>query len=130
MSSAAPRNTGSQSEPRGVPGGLRFPPAPLAIFGQNLLVIELTDWAKDILQRSQVAAGRFNPDARIRLARIGGAVQASLTDAPSPEDQAVDVGGMTLYVERGLEGLVDIEEPHDRLVLKPLGSAPNVRGEH
>jgi hypothetical protein len=36
---------------------------------------------------------------------------------------------MTLYVERGLAGLVDVEEPHDRLVLRPAGSAPNAR-EH
>jgi hypothetical protein len=93
-------------------------------------VIELTDWAKDILNRSQEAARRFNPQAKIRLARIGGAVQASLTDQPSPDDQTVDAGGMILYVESGLEGLVDIEEPHDRLVLRPLGSAPNIQGEH
>jgi len=33
-------------------------------------------------------------------------------------------------VEEGLVGLHDVEEPHDRLVLKPPGSSPNVRGEH
>jgi hypothetical protein len=93
-------------------------------------VIELTDWAKEILDKAQAAAGRFNPDARIRLARIGGAVQAVLTDLPQPDDQVVEFGTMTLYVERGLEGLVDVEEPHDRLVLRPAGSEPNVRGEH
>jgi hypothetical protein len=99
-------------------------------FGQNHAVIELTDWAKDILNRSQEAARRFNPQAKIRLSRVSGSIQASLTDQPSPDDQTVDVGGMTLYVQSGLEGLVDIEEPHDRLVLRPLGSAPNVHGEH
>jgi hypothetical protein len=93
-------------------------------------VIELTDWARDILNRSEAAARRFNPDARIRLARVGGAVQATLTDAPAPEDQALEVGSMTLYVELGLEGLVDVEEPHDRLVLRPSGSTPNPRGQH
>jgi len=36
---------------------------------------------------------------------------------------------MTLYVEHGLEGLVDVEEPHDHLVLRPAGSIPNPR-EH
>ena len=51
-----------------------------------------------------------------------------LTDAPLPSDQTVAVGEMTLYVEAGLDGLVDIEESHDRLVLKPLGSKHNVRG--
>ncbi len=53
-----------------------------------------------------------------------------LTEEPADGDEAVQAGDMTLYVERGLEGLVDVEEPHDRLVLRPHGSAPNVRGEH
>jgi hypothetical protein len=93
-------------------------------------MIEITEWAREILGKSQQAATRFNPDARIRLTRTPGGVQAVLTDAPTQSDQAVEVGGMTLYVEAGLEGLVDIEEPHDRLVLKPAGSKPNLRGEH
>ena len=41
-------------------------------------------------------------------------------------DEPVAVGDMTLYVERGLEGLVDVEEPHDRLVLRPIGSTPKL----
>jgi hypothetical protein len=93
-------------------------------------MIEVTDWAGEILAKSQQAAARFNPDARIRLTRGPGGVQAVLTDAPLETDQMVEVGGMTLFVEAGLEGLVDIEEPHDRLVLKPAGSKPNLRGEH
>jgi len=91
-------------------------------------VIEVTDWARDILNRSQEAARRFNPEARIRLARVDGGVQAVLADSPEPTDEELVVGDMTLYVEAGLEGLVDIEEPHDRLVLRPAGSRPNVRG--
>jgi len=94
------------------------------------MTIQLTDWAREILQRSSEAARRFNPDARVRLARVSGIVQATLTDAPSPDDQTVDLGGITIYVEAGLDGVVDIEEPHDRVVLKPPGSAPNPRGEH
>jgi hypothetical protein len=93
-------------------------------------MIEITDWAREILGKSQHAAARFNPDARIRLTRSPEGVQAVLTDAPLQSDQTVEVGEMTLYVEAGLEGLVDIEEPHDRLVLKPAGSKHNVRGEH
>ena len=93
-------------------------------------MIELTEWARDILTRSQEAAARFNPGARIRLARTTSGVQALLTDEPGPGDQTVEVGSMTLLVEQGLEGLVDVEEPHDRLVLRPLGSAPNPRGSH
>jgi hypothetical protein len=92
--------------------------------------IEFTDWAREILTRSTEAARRFNPDAKVRLARVNGVVQATLTDAPSPDDQMVEVGGASVYVEAGLTGLVDIEEPHDRVVLKPPGSAPNARGDH
>jgi hypothetical protein len=90
-------------------------------------MIEFTDWARDILVKSHAAATRFNPAAKIRLARTAGAVQAQLTDQPSPDDEKVDLGEMTLYVERGLSGLVDVEEPHDRLVLRPAGSPPNAR---
>ena len=94
------------------------------------MAIEFTEWAREILEKSDRAAKRFNPNASVRLARAGGSVQATLTDAPSPDDQTVDVGGATVYVEAGLTGLVDIEEPHDRVVLKPPGSAPNARGDH
>lgn len=94
------------------------------------VVVEFTDWAKDILSRSQQAARRFNPDAVIRLARTGGGVQALLAEGPEPGDHAETAGEVTVYVEHGLEGLVDVEEPHDRLVLKPPGSTPNVRGQH
>lgn len=93
-------------------------------------MIEVTGWARDILRKSQEAARRFNPDAKIRLARIGGVVQAALVDLPEPDDQPIEIEGMTLFVERGLEGLLDVEEPHDRIVLKPPGSTPNIREEH
>lgn len=93
-------------------------------------MIEFSDWAKEILRKSHDAARRFNPDARIRLARTTQGVQAVLTDDPDSSDESFDVGGATIYVERGLDGLVDIEEPHDRLVLRPHGSRPNVRGGH
>lgn len=96
----------------------------------NGSMIEFTDWAKEILEKSDQAARRFNPEAKIRLERVGGAVQAVLTDAPRSDDQQVGVGMVTVYVESGLEGLVDIEEPHDRLVLKPKGSPPNAREHH
>jgi hypothetical protein len=93
-------------------------------------VIEVTDWARDILTRSQEAARRFNPGARIRLARVGDQVQAVLAERPEEGDRAVEVGPMTLYVQADLEGLLDVEEPHDRLVLRPAGSPPNVRAAH
>lgn len=93
-------------------------------------MIEITDWARDIVSRAHSAATRFNPDAKIRLTRTGAGVEAVLVERPEPGDEPVDAGGVTLYVEPGLEGLLDVEEPHDRLVLRPAGSAPNVRGDH
>jgi hypothetical protein len=93
-------------------------------------MLELTDWAKDILTRSDAAARRFNPDARIRLARQRGSVQATLTDQRSPDDQTITFDEVTIFAEPGLEGLIDIEEPHDRVVLKPPGSPWNDRSAH
>lgn len=90
-------------------------------------MIEVTDWARDILGRSQEAARRFDSNAAIRLTRTESGVQAVLAAGPEPDDQVVELDSMTLYVEDDLEGLVDVEEPHDRLVLRPLGSAPNSR---
>ena len=92
--------------------------------------VGFTEWARDILERSQAAARRFDPGARIRLARTTMGVEAVLTHGPAETDREVRVGEMTLYVEEGLEGLVDVEEPHDRLVLRPRGSTPNARGDH
>lgn len=94
------------------------------------LTIEFTDWAKDILQRADAGARRLNPDARVRLVRAGALMEAVLADAPGDEDDVISIGDATIFIERGLQGLVDIEEPHDRLVLKPLGSQPNIREDH
>jgi hypothetical protein len=102
----------------------------MVLTGYPDAMIEVTDWARDILSRSQKASSRFNPDAVIRLARIDGEVQAILAEEPLPNDERLQVGDVTLYLEKGLEGLLDVEEPHDRLVLRPSGSPPNVAGEH
>jgi hypothetical protein len=93
-------------------------------------VIEVTDWARDILTRAEQASRRFNPEVRIRLARVGGGVEAVFVDRPQPGDREVQIGEMILFAEEGLDGLIDVEEPHDRLVLRPSGSTPNVRGAH
>lgn len=93
-------------------------------------VIEVTEWARDILARSQTAVRRFTPDVVIRLVRTSDGVEARLADGPEPTDEKVDAGEATVFAEAGLEGVVDIEEPHDRVVLKPAGSPPNERPEH
>lgn len=93
-------------------------------------MIEVTEWARDILGRSQAAAMRFNPDTVIRLVRTGDGVEARLAEGPEPTDEPVEAGEAKVFAESGLEGLLDIEEPHDRVVLKPPGSPPNDRGDH
>ncbi len=94
-------------------------------------MIEFTEWAVDILQRAGSAARRFNPDARVRVRRDGAGVRFELTDEPAEGDQVVQVGGFTLLVEAGIEGIADVVEPHDRLILRPAGSTErSVRGDH
>ncbi len=85
-------------------------------------MLEFTDWAIEILERADQAARRFNPDARVRVSRDGSGVRFELTDEPGAADSVVERDGFTLLVEPGLEGVVDVVEPHDRLILRPPGS--------
>jgi hypothetical protein len=85
-------------------------------------MLEFTEWAVEILTRSDAAARRFNRDARVRLLRDdSGGVRFELTDEPALTDRLVDDLGFTLLVEQGLEGTVDVVEPHDQLILRPPG---------
>lgn len=95
-------------------------------------MIEFTDWAVDILARADSAARRFNPEARLRLLDDGPTVRFELVDEPVSGDETIEhEGGFTLYVEPGLEGIVDVVEPHDRLILRPPGSTErSVRPAH
>ncbi|HZB00673.1 MAG TPA: hypothetical protein VE800_01015 [Actinomycetota bacterium] len=82
-------------------------------------MLEFTDWAIEILSRADAAARRFNPDARVRVVRDGAGVRFELTDEASPHDLVIDhPSGFTLLAEPGLEGTVDVVEPHDRLILR------------
>ena len=101
-------------------------------------MVELTDWAREILSRADAAARRLNPDARVRLslslappielrAQVpAGALRTELVDTPEPGDQELSLGDATIYLAAGIDGLLDVEEPHDRIVLRPSGSPPNV----
>ena len=86
-------------------------------------MIAFTDWATEILQRTWQAARHFNPDAMIRLHRAADGVTFSLTDERVASDRVVEGDGFVLLVEAGLEGTVDVVEPHDRLILRPPGDA-------
>jgi len=84
-------------------------------------MLEFTEWAVQILTRSHQAARRFNPRATVRLSRKGTGVDFELVDEPQPGDQVLERGDFTLYVEPGIEGTIDVVEPHDQLVLRPPG---------
>jgi len=86
-------------------------------------VLAFTDWAIEILSRADAAARRFNPDVRVRIIRdAGGGVRFELTDEADSTDQIVEhPSGFTLLVPEGVEGTVDVVEPHDQLILRPPG---------
>ena len=84
-------------------------------------MLEFTEWAVEILQRTHAAARRFNADATIRLQRTASGVEFALTDERHEGDELVERDGFELWVEPGLQGTVDIVEPHDQLILRPPG---------
>jgi hypothetical protein len=83
--------------------------------------VTFTDWATEILQRTHAAARRFNTDATVRMHRTADGVEFELTDERHDGDRLVAGDGFELWVEGGLEGTVDVVEPHDRLILRPPG---------
>jgi hypothetical protein len=97
----------------------------------NAMTIAFTDWATDILRRTHEAARRFNPEATVRLHRSEGTVAFDLTDERPQGDELVEGDGFELLVAEGLEGTVDVVEPHDQLILRPPGDAErSVRQPH
>ncbi|MEP6972616.1 MAG: hypothetical protein ABI869_00570 [Actinomycetota bacterium] len=85
-------------------------------------MIEITERAVELLAKAASAARRFDPNACIRVVSDRDGVRFELTDAPEAEDLAIERSGFTLYVDPALAGVVDVEEPHDRLVLRRVGS--------
>ena len=83
-------------------------------------MLAFTDWAIEILARADAAARRFNPDVRVRIVReASGGVRFELTDEADPTDQVLEhSSGFTLLVPEGLDGTVDVVEPHDQLILR------------
>ncbi len=86
-------------------------------------MIEFTEWATQILQRTHEAARRFNPSATVRLSRSGTGVHFSLADEPGDGDRLVRGDGFEILVQEGLDGMVDVVEPHDQLILRPPNSS-------
>ena len=96
-------------------------------------MLAFTDWAIEILSRADAAARRFNPDVRVRVVReASSGVRFELTDEGDPTDQVLEhPSGFTLLVQDGLEGTVDVVEPHDQLILRSPGdSERSARATH
>ena len=94
-------------------------------------MLEFTDWAIEILSRADAAARRFNPDARVRVVHDGGNVRFELTDEAGPSDLVIEhPSGFTLLAEPGLEGTIDVVEPHDRLILRAPGDRERSLRQH
>lgn len=85
------------------------------------MTLSFTEWAVEILQRTHAAARRFNPEATVRLERVDAGVAFALTDERHEGDELVAGDGFEILVEPGLDGTVDVVEPHDQLILRPPG---------
>jgi len=94
------------------------------------MTVEFTEWAVEILQRSHASARRFNPAATVRMRRGPSGIEFELTDERPEGDELVEHDGFELLVEPGLEGTVDVVEPHDRLILRPPGDLVRSVREH
>ena len=73
-------------------------------------MLRFTDRARDALESFHVAAARWNPDVRLRLVRAGGELRPELADAPEPGDETITVGTLAVFVESGVDGVVDAGE--------------------
>ncbi len=82
-------------------------------------VIEITERARELLGKAEAAAHRFDPAVTIRIVGEPHAVRFELADGPASGDEEVRSRELTIYVEPHLSGVVDVEDPHDRLVLRP-----------
>jgi hypothetical protein len=82
-------------------------------------VIAISPRAREVLARAAVSARRFDPEARIRIARDGDGIRSGFAHAPEPGDRVLEEGDVTVFVEDGLDGTIDVTESHDHLVLRP-----------
>lgn len=82
-------------------------------------MIEVTERAAALLAKADTAARRFNPDACIRVVPDRDTVRFVLSDGPAEGDVVVERDGVTFFADGTLVGVVDVEEPHDHLVLRP-----------
>jgi Fe-S cluster assembly iron-binding protein IscA len=81
-------------------------------------MLEITEEATAVLERAYDAAARFNPDARVRIHTDGDRVQTAFADAAEPGDAVIEHQGLTIFVEAGITGTLDVSGQHDHLVVR------------
>jgi hypothetical protein len=80
-------------------------------------VLQITSRARDALRASVIAAARFDPEARIRLAADSTAgVRADLVHAGEPGDDELTLEDLSVLVDPTLQGTVDTGD-HNAFVL-------------
>ncbi len=80
-------------------------------------MLDITEAATEVLERAYQAAARFNPQARVRIYRAGDRIETGFADLPRPGDLTIEHAGLTLFVEKGITGTLDVSAEHDRLVV-------------
>jgi Fe-S cluster assembly iron-binding protein IscA len=82
------------------------------------MALEITEAATYVLERAYEAASRFNPDAKVRLYRLGDTVETTFADAPEENDEVVEHEGLTIFVEKGITGTLDVSVEHEKLLVR------------
>ena len=72
----------------------------------------------------------FQPGSDRPLHRRATGIEFELTDERREGDLLLEHDGFELLVEPGLEGTVDVVEPHDQLILRPPGDPARSVRDH
>lgn len=81
-------------------------------------MLEITPAAAEVLERAIDAATRFNPQARVRICRVGSRIETGFADTPEPGDRTIEHEGLTLFVEESVDGTLDVSGQHDQLIVR------------
>ena len=91
-------------------------------------MIRCSPRAVELLRRSSRRPSDSTPARASGWFRSDGGVRFELTDAPSPATRSSGTRRIHLFVAAGLSGIVDVDDPHDRLVLLPDPGGPGGSG--
>ena len=111
-------DVGSGAGLPGTPLALARPDVVLTLVEPMARRVEFLEEAVAVLERAYDAATRFNPGVKIRVSRRGDEIQVGFADLPEEGDEVVAVGDRLVFVESGIAGTLEAQQPHDRLVVR------------